>query len=297
MRRCTLNAAFLLVMTIWMPQMLFSQYSISGNVGDSETGEGLPGAHVTVADVNVSTYTRADGSYQVDNLAGGKYMLEVTFVGYRKARMEVELSANTKVDFKMEYEAVMSDEFIVRSTRVDKNSPTAYSTISKEDIAESNTGQDLPYILQLTPSVVTTSDAGAGVGYTGIRIRGTDITRINVTMNGVPVNDPESHAVYFVDLPDLASSVDNIQVQRGVGTSVNGAAAFGASINIQTTNLKQDPYGEFSSVAGSFNTLKNSARFGSGLMDRKWALSSALIPPVTVMKMSPIFAASAMGIT
>ena len=165
----------------------------------------------------------------------------------------------------------MSDEYIVRATRVDEQSPTAYSTLGKEEITRNNTGQDLPYILQLTPSVVTTSDAGAGIGYTGIRIRGTDITRINVTMNGVPVNDPESHAVYFVDLPDLASSVDNIQVTRGVGTSVNGAAAFGASINIQTTNLKQDPYGELTSVAGSFNTFRNSARFGSGLIGGKWA--------------------------
>ncbi len=170
----------------------------------------------------------------------------------------------------------MSDEVIVQSTRVQEKSPSTYSTIENTEIVRQNTGQDLPFILQITPSVVTTSDAGAGVGYTGIRIRGTDITRINVTMNGVPVNDAESHDVFFVDLPDLASSVDNIQIQRGVGTSSNGAAAFGASINIQTTSLNPDPYAELNSAAGSFSTFKNTLRFGSGLVNGKWAFDGRL---------------------
>ena len=170
----------------------------------------------------------------------------------------------------------MSDEVIVQSTRVQEKSPSTYSTIESTEIVRQNTGQDLPFILQITPSVVTTSDAGAGVGYTGIRIRGTDITRINVTMNGVPVNDAESHDVFFVDLPDLASSVDNIQIQRGVGTSSNGAAAFGASINIQTTSLNPDPYAELNSAAGSFSTFKNTLRFGSGLVNGKWAFDGRL---------------------
>ncbi len=165
----------------------------------------------------------------------------------------------------------MSDEVIVQATRAQDKSPTTYAIVDKQQIADNNIGQDLPYILQISPSVVTTSDAGAGVGYTGIRVRGTDITRINVTMNGVPVNDPESQNVYFVDLPDLASSVDNIQIQRGVGTSTNGAAAFGASINIQTTKLNPDPYAEINSMAGSYKTFKNTVRFGSGLIDGKWA--------------------------
>jgi iron complex outermembrane receptor protein len=170
----------------------------------------------------------------------------------------------------------MSDEVIVKATRAQKKSPTTYAVVDKQQIADQNIGQDMPYILQISPSVVTTSDAGAGVGYTGIRIRGTDITRINVTMNGVPVNDAESHGVYFVDLPDLASSMDNIQIQRGVGTSTNGAAAFGASINMQTTTMNPDPYAEINSMAGSFNTFKNTLNFGSGLIKGKWAFDGRL---------------------
>jgi iron complex outermembrane receptor protein len=266
-----MHSAFLLFLALSLPGVVFSQYILSGKVTDIDSGEGLPGAHVSLLESGLNTVTDVQGMYNVEGLAAGTYTIEVSFVGYKKEVLTVELKANRVMDVQLTYTSVMGDEFIVRSTRVDENSPTAYSMIDRRQISESNTGQDLPYILQLSPSVVTTSDAGGGIGYTGIRIRGTDITRINVTMNGVPVNDPESHAVYFVDLPDLASSVDNIQVQRGVGTSVNGAAAFGASINIQTTNLKQDPYGELSSLAGSFNTFKNSARFGSGLIDGKWA--------------------------
>ena len=188
----------------------------------------------------------------------------------------MDVNESKTIDFALEYSPVMSDEVIVQSTRVQEKSPSTYTTIESAEIVRQNTGQDLPVILQITPSVVTTSDAGAGVGYTGIRIRGTDITRINVTMNGVPVNDAESHDVFFVDLPDLASSVDNIQIQRGVGTSSNGAAAFGASINIQTTSLNPDPYAELNSAAGSFNTFKNTLRFGSGLLNGKWAFDGRL---------------------
>src|SRR5439155_12248615 len=115
----------------------------------------------------------------------------------------------------------------------------------------------------MAPSVVVTSDAGAGVGYTGIRIRGSDATRVNVTINGIPVNDAESHLVYWVDLPDIASSIENIQIQRGIGTSTNGAGAFGASVNIQTTALSSEPYSSVSSSYGSFNTWKNTMSFGT----------------------------------
>ena len=126
------------------------------------------------------------------------------------------------------------------------------------------------------PSVVTTSDAGAGVGYTGIRIRGSDATRVNVTINGVPVNDAESHQVYWVDLPDIASSVDNLQVQRGIGTSTNGAGAFGGSINIRSDATSPEAFGEINSSYGSFNTWKNTLRFGTGLLQGKFGLEGRL---------------------
>ena len=156
---------------------------------------------------------------------------------------------------------------IVSSNRIDHRSAMAYSELNKQKISEQNLGQDLPYLLNQQPSVVTTSDAGTGVGYTGIRIRGSDATRVNVTINGIPVNDAESQGAYWVDLPDIASSIDNIQVQRGVGTSTNGAGAFGGSLNIQTTKLSPKAYGEYNVSYGSFHTLKNTVNAGSGLID------------------------------
>ena len=138
--------------------------------------------------------------------------------------------------------------------------------IDKKELEKKNMGQDLPYLLSTTPSVAVTSDAGAGVGYTGIRIRGSDPTRINVTINGIPINDAEENGMYWVDLPDLVSSVDNIQIQRGIGTSTNGAGAFGGSINMLTSSLSQDPFATVNESYGSFNTWKHTLNFGTGLL-------------------------------
>jgi len=154
----------------------------------------------------------------------------------------------------------------VKAIRAGENSPFTKTNISKKEIGKLNLGQDLPFILNQTPSVVVNSDAGNGVGYTGIRIRGSDASRINVTLNGVPFNDAESQGNFFVDLPDFSSSVGSIQVQRGVGTSSNGAGAFGASINISTNEVISKPYFEFNNSYGSFNTWKNTVKVGSGLV-------------------------------
>ena len=154
----------------------------------------------------------------------------------------------------------------IRAIRAGENSPFTKTNISKKEIEKLNLGQDLPFILNQTPSVVINSDAGNGVGYTGIRIRGTDASRINVTLNGVPFNDAESQGTFFVDLPDFSSSVSSIQVQRGVGTSSNGAGAFGASINISTNEPNLRPYFELNNCYGSFNTWKNTVKVGSGLV-------------------------------
>ena len=128
------------------------------------------------------------------------------------------------------------EEYVVKATRVDKKTPVAHEDITKEQLEKVNHGVDLPILLDQATSVVTTSDAGAGVGYTGIRIRGSDATRVNVTINGIPLNDAESQGTFWVDLPDFSSSTSDIQIQRGVGTSTNGAGAFGASINLNTLN-------------------------------------------------------------
>lgn len=154
----------------------------------------------------------------------------------------------------------------VKAIRAGENSPFTKTNLTKKQIEKLNLGQDLPFILNQTPSVVVNSDAGNGVGYTGIRIRGSDASRINVTLNGVPFNDAESQGTFFVDLPDFTSSVGSIQVQRGVGTSSNGAGAFGASINISTNEVNLKPYVEFNNSYGSFNTWKNTFKVGSGLV-------------------------------
>jgi len=164
------------------------------------------------------------------------------------------------------------EEFEVTTTRVGGKSPVAHENISKEEIEVNNHGVDLPILLDQATSVVTTSDAGAGVGYTGIRVRGSDATRVNVTINGIPFNDSEGQGVYWVNMPDLSSSTDDIQIQRGVGASTTGASAFGASINLTTlrTINSNKPYGELSTSYGSFNTLKNTIKVGTGLIDDIW---------------------------
>ncbi|MBD0280501.1 MAG: TonB-dependent receptor plug domain-containing protein, partial [Flavisolibacter sp.] len=154
----------------------------------------------------------------------------------------------------------------VRATRAPATAPFSKTNISKAQIEKQNLGQDLPFLLNQTPSVVVNSDAGNGIGYTGIRIRGTDQTRINVTLNGIPFNDPESQGTFFVDLPDFASSVNSIQIQRGVGTSSNGAGAFGATINLSTNEVNKESYAEFNNSYGSFNTWKNTVKAGTGLL-------------------------------
>ena len=187
-------------------------------------------------------------------------------------------SAYTKSDTisKSKTKSYSLSEVSVSSLRAGDKSPIAYTNIDRETLSKSNLGQDIPYLLALTPSFVANSDAGAGIGYTGFRIRGTDANRINVTVNGVPLNDSESHGVFFVNMPDFASSLSSVQVQRGVGTSTNGAAAFGASINMQTSALNTKPSAEFSSTLGSFGTNKNTLKAGTGLLKNNLAFDARL---------------------
>ena len=168
------------------------------------------------------------------------------------------------------------EEVSINAIRANEKTPIAFTNLSKSEIEKSNFGQDLPFLISLTPSVVTSSDAGAGVGYTGLRIRGTDPSRINVTINGIPLNDSESQGVWWVNMPDFASSLDNIQIQRGVGTSTNGAGAFGASINLKTMGLNNKAYTITNNSLGSYNTIKNNIEFGSGLISNKFTFDARL---------------------
>ncbi|HXP49707.1 MAG TPA: TonB-dependent receptor, partial [Bacteroidia bacterium] len=210
------------------------------------------------------------GKFHV-HLSDGNYSVSFVYLGYKTKTIEVVLPKDSSIHVQLSASTLISNEVVVSATRAGDKTPTAYTNIDKEYLQKSNVGQDMPFLLNFTPSMVTTSDAGAGVGYTYIHLRGSDATRINVTIDGVPINDAEDQGVYWVDMPDIVSSTDNIQIQRGVGTSTNGAGAFGGSINIETTKLSTQPYVDYSSSAGSYNTFKNTLDFGTGLLDGHWA--------------------------
>jgi iron complex outermembrane receptor protein len=248
---------------------------IKGTVTDA-SGSALTGATVTIDNTHYGIHTKADGSYTFSGLKDGSYTLRFSFVGYETEVREVDLKGAMIINVALSAKPYVMEEVLVNATRAGEHSPLAYSAISKEALKEQNTGQDMPYLLSLTPSLVETSEAGNGVGYTNLRIRGTDANRINVTIDGIPLNDPESQQVFWVDLPDLASSVENIQVQRGAGTSSNGSGAFGATISIQTISPENEPFAEVSSSVGSFNTVKNMVAAGTGLLGGRFSLQMRL---------------------
>lgn len=251
-------------------------HNLRGIVKDASSNDYLVGATVRLKNTFFATSTNIDGSFVFENLKPAKYVVIVSFVGYQTLEKEIDLKSNLVLSFEMERTIVTTEEVLISGLRAGDRTPSTKQNISREFLISRSYGQDLPILLSLTPSVVSTTDAGAGVGYTDLRIRGTEISRINVTLNGVPVNDPESHGVFWVNMPDLASSIENIQIQRGVGTSANGAAAFGASINIQTTKLSPEPFAEIRSSTGSFNTFSNSVSFGTGIINNKWSFDGRL---------------------
>jgi len=265
-----LKKIFTLLVIFTLPAGLMAQFSIRGNVKDFETGKPLPGATVQLDNSDKGAASDDDGAFILSDITKGNHTIKVTYIGFADFEKTVFVNEDMVINIKMKPETYFNEEVIISAIRAQEKSPSAFTNMNQDKIAKENLGQDLPYLLSLTPSVVVSSDAGSGVGYTGIRIRGTDLTGINVTLNGVPVNDPESHTVYFVDLPDLASSVESMQIQRGVGTSTNGAAAFGASINIKTDGFADDPYAEYSLSGGSYNTMKNSVKFGTGILGKRW---------------------------
>ena len=172
--------------------------------------------------------------------------------------------------------SVVLNQVDVVANRADSKTPVAYTNIGKRQLTANNDGRDMTYLLNMTPSVTVSSDAGGGMGYTAMRVRGSDPSRINVMANGLPLNDPESHRVYWVNMPDLASSLRDVQIQRGVGTSTNGAGAFGASINMVTDASSEDPYAELSGSYGMYNTNRQTLRVGSGLLGNHWSVDARL---------------------
>lgn len=186
----------------------------------------------------------------------------------------ITVSAQEKTQDSTKIEAL--DEVLVQAVRVDADSPITHSNLDKEELEKRNLGQDIPYMLNYLPSVVTTSDAGAGVGYTYIRVRGSDASRVNVTLNGIPYNDSESQGTFWVNLPDFTSSVQSLQLQRGVGTSTNGSGAFGASLNLLSDAVSNEAYGEIANSFGSYNTHKHNVKFSTGLLSEHFEVAGRL---------------------
>jgi len=246
------------------------EYTLKGMVTDAN-GIPLVGASVIIDGTYNGVQTDEDGNYLLTGLKGGDCLVRYSFIGYETITRSLILNGDAHLDVQLSPKAVITDDVVISATRAGRQTPMAYSNVAGDILEKRNSGQDLPYLLSLTPSFVETSEAGNGVGYTSLRIRGTDASRINVTIDGIPLNDPESQQVFWVDLPDLASSVDNIQIQRGVGTSSNGAGAFGASINIQTKGIENEPFAEINSSAGSFSTFKNNITAGTGLLKERFA--------------------------
>lgn len=252
-----------------------AQHKVYGKV-KSRDGESLPGVKVQIKQTYLGSFTDRDGFFKLEGTPPGEHVFSFSLNGYDSKEITVIVSGDTELNLELDLASVLLEEMLVSAVRANEKTPTSYSNLKKEEIERQNYGQDLPYMLQLTPSTVVTSDAGAGVGYTGIRIRGVDPTRTNVTINGVPVNDSESHGVWWVNMPDFASTVDEMQIQRGVGTSANGSAAFGASINLNTNQVKKEAYASLDNSYGSFNTWKHSLSAGTGLLSDRFTLDLRL---------------------
>jgi iron complex outermembrane recepter protein len=250
------------------------RYAVYGTVRDSKNQESVAGATLQLEGLSFYTTTDAAGRFRFDRVPTGQYTVTVRSVGYTTRTESIAVNADLALALGLDPSYTLTDEVVVVSTRADSKTPTTFTNVSKEELARQNFGQDLPLLLNWTPSLVTTSNAGAGVGYTGLRIRGSDATRINVTINGIPYNDSESQGTFWVDIPDVASSTQSIQVQRGVGTSTNGAGSFGGTVNLQTLSLQPDPYAEVMVAAGSFNTQRYTAKAGTGLINNHWAFDA-----------------------
>jgi len=265
----------ILLLAFWLVGLLaYGQSYVRGNIKIANSGEELVGANIILVGTGRGATSDLNGNFEIRNIPAGSYTLRATYLGYENFTREINIPTTEEIQINMNPSSLLTEEFIVYATRATDKTPTTFSKVDKSDIAKLNLGQDLPILLNFTPSVVSFSDAGAGVGYTGLRIRGSDQTRINVTVNGIPINDAESHGVFWVNMPDFASSVDNIQIQRGVGSSTNGAATFGASLNIQTDTRQDEAFAEIDNSFGSFNTRRNMFKVGTGLINDHWAFDA-----------------------
>lgn len=250
-----------------------AQYTLSGYV-TNENYEALDAAIIYIEGTQLSTISKPDGTYRLDSIPEGRQIIQVTYLGYEKKTFNIDMYSDIELDITITGILYDLDEIEIISNRIKPSQPFTFSMETKEELSKKNLGQDIPFLLNNTPSAVVTSDAGNGIGYTGLRIRGTDQSRINVTINGVPINDAESQGVFWVNMPDIAASVSDIQVQRGVGPSTNGAGAYGGSVSISTKDVNINPYAKVSATYGSFDTRKLGISLGTGLIDNKFSIDA-----------------------
>lgn len=266
------------LMLAFISVMLFSQSSkktITLKVIDATSKNAVSSA--TVNFNNQFFMADENGNLTINQPPHGNYVIKTSCIGFEDKLQTIDINATTSIiTIQLKSIALFLQPLEVKALRATNKAPFAKTNFSKTEIEKNNIGQDLPFILNQTPSVYVSSDAGNGVGYTYMHIRGIDASRINVTLNGIPYNDAESQATYFVDLPDFSSSLNSIQIQRGVGTSSNGAGAFGASINLSTNEFNEKPYAELNNSYGSFNTWKNTVKAGTGLINGHFTVDARL---------------------
>lgn len=263
---------FVAIGTLWVIASFGQTYTVSGEV--TQGSDPAAGANIVQKGTTNGTSADSQGSYSLE-LESGTQTLIISYAA-QLIEKTIVVTSNMTFDIDLDTTPQELEAVVVSAARVNADSPITFSELSKEEIQKSNLGQDIPVLLNSLPSVVSTTFDGTGIGYSDIRIRGADNSRINVTLNGIPYNDADSQATFWVNLQDFASSVENIQVQRGVGTSTNGAGTFGASINVLTDNYSEEPFAEISNSAGSFNTRKHTVKAGTGLLNDHFAFSTRL---------------------
>ncbi len=270
-----MNRIIFTLSLVLLSGLLLGQHTVTGTVVN-EKNETMDFCSVFLKDSEYATSTIQDGSFSLENVKAGTYIIKASFIGYESFEQEIEVNGDVQLDIVLPGTIYQLDAIQINSTQARKENPIVYSTMNREQIEDANIAQDVPYLLRWMPSVTVTSDAGAGIGYTGIRVRGSEASRTNVTINGVPLNDAESQTVFWVDLPDFMSNVENVQLQRGVGVSTNGTSAFGATLHLNTQSVRQNPFAILSGAIGSFGTNKYSAHAGTGIMNGKYILEGRM---------------------
>jgi iron complex outermembrane receptor protein len=261
---------WLLLMFLLIGTYAHSQF-ITGKVVDADNNLPLPSATVHVNNTYIVTVTNVQGYFAIKQKIDLPASFTVSYLGYESVTVQID-SNISEITVELNRQVFLNAEVAVSATKANTDMAMAFTNLNKDEISKQNFSQDIPYILQLQPSTVATSDAGTGIGYTGIRIRGTDASRINVMINGIPLNDAESQQLYWVNVPDIASSADQIQIQRGVGTSTNGGNAFGASINITSGKPQLTPHAQVGIGMGTFGTLQRNLKLSSGLLSKHFVV-------------------------